>query len=190
MEVAELLPGDGQALARSLILGEGLRCTDPDETAEAIAALVDCIPFYIHQVISRMVDRGEEASADVARAVVQEALVSAHNEWHLKHFRERLDHYYQADKRQIVLRVLDDVAVADEPLLFADLVNRLRSGIPRERADSDFVRIVLDGDDEVLRPLLDLLQRDNYLRRDSATGGYAFRFPLIKRWWRLDRSLA
>jgi hypothetical protein len=29
---------------------------------------------------------------------------------------------------------------------------------------------------------------DHYLSRDSG-GGYRFRFPLIRRWWKLDRGL-
>jgi hypothetical protein len=33
-----------------------------------------------------------------------------------------------------------------------------------------------------------LLEQDHYLTRPSA-GHYTFRFPLIRRWWRFDRSL-
>ncbi len=39
-----------------------------------------------------------------------------------------------------------------------------------------------------LLDLLKLLQRDHYLAR-SPEGHYRFRFPLIRRWWTLDRGL-
>jgi hypothetical protein len=43
-------------------------------------------------------------------------------------------------------------------------------------------------DTEELLKLLKLLQQDHYLERNDK-GNYAFRFPLIRRWWRFDRSL-
>ena len=45
---------------------------------------------------------------------------------------------------------------------------------------------VLDRDD--LLRLLRLMDADHYLSRDT-DGGYRFRFPLIGRWWKLDRGL-
>lgn len=41
--------------------------------------------------------------------------------------------------------------------------------------------------DDLLR-LLRLMDADHYLIRDT-DGGYRFRFPLIRRWWKLDRGL-
>jgi hypothetical protein len=41
--------------------------------------------------------------------------------------------------------------------------------------------------DDLLR-LLRLMDADHYLVRDI-DGGYRFRFPLIRRWWKLDRGL-
>ena len=43
-------------------------------------------------------------------------------------------------------------------------------------------------DREALLSLLKLLVQDHYLSRDS-DGAYQFRFPLIKRWWKINRSL-
>ncbi|XZE17960.1 hypothetical protein SH449x_003241 [Pirellulaceae bacterium SH449] len=39
-----------------------------------------------------------------------------------------------------------------------------------------------------LHHVLGRLSADHYLSRDTK-GGYRFRFPLIRRWWRLDRGL-
>jgi hypothetical protein len=43
-------------------------------------------------------------------------------------------------------------------------------------------------DRERLLRLLSLLERDHYIKR-TEDGRYQFRFPLIRRWWKLNRGL-
>jgi hypothetical protein len=43
-------------------------------------------------------------------------------------------------------------------------------------------------DREHLLRLLSLLERDHYLQR-AGNGQYQFRFPLIRRWWKINRGL-
>lgn len=188
MEVTELSLEYGKELARALIEGEGLDCADPEGTAEAITTAVDHIAFYIHHVVSRMKDKGERASVELAESIVAEALVGAQDEWHLKHYRQRLEPYYDGERLQLVLKVLDELSGAEEPLAFAELAKRLRATIPREPAASGALGALLDGDDEPLRRVLDLLERDHYLRREPGSARHRFRFPLIQRWWKLQRS--
>ena len=75
----------------------------------------------------------------------------------------------------LVLHILDAIAAANEPLA----LNSIRKAVSAQTPSDDT---------EQLRNLLKLLQQDHYLDRD-AEGHYAFRFPLIRRWWRFDRSL-
>jgi len=70
---------------------------------------------------------------------------------------------------------LDVVAAAEAPIA----LEAIRRGVSS--------RMVFD-DRELLLRLLDLLQKDHYFERDT-DGSYAFRFPLVRRWWRFDRSL-
>ncbi|MGM0576619.1 MAG: AAA family ATPase [Myxococcota bacterium] len=186
MEVTELHPDHGSLLAECLIAGEKLRCSDPATTATAISAEVDHIPFYIHHVVAQMRDRGDEANQELCRDIVQRALVDAQDPWHLNHYRVRLSRRYGQDRSPIARWLLDEVAAADAPLSFVDLAKRLRSAMARERVRSNFAREILDGDDEQLRRLVVLLQRDHYLEQEPRTGRYDFRFPLIKRWWHLQ----
>ena len=67
------------------------------------------------------------------------------------------------------------------------LAEHIRATISRDRAHPH-LRSVIDGDEEPLRAVLSLLERDHYLRRDSAAGSFRFRFPLIQRWWRVQRT--
>lgn len=43
-------------------------------------------------------------------------------------------------------------------------------------------------DRDRLLSLLSLMERDHYLKREE-DGFYQFRFPLIRRWWKLNRGL-
>lgn len=188
IEVTPLDRDDGRMLAQALLLGEELQCSEPEETADATAEEVDDIPYYIHQVVARMRAVGNEASAALARSIVRKALVDAQDTWNLAHYRDRLDGRYGPDRLTLVLAVLDAVGAAGEPLAFDDLGHRVRSTVPREKARSDFVRAVIDGDDEKLRKLLTSLERDHYLCRDPDKGHYRFRFSLIQRWWIMKRG--
>jgi hypothetical protein len=47
---------------------------------------------------------------------------------------------------------------------------------------------LVDQNQETVREVLALLQRDHYVGLKIA-GTYAFRFPLIQQYWRLSRGL-
>ena len=130
-----------------------------------------------------MKDLGDQASPDLVSKVIEDALVGAQDSWNMQHYHRRIRTYYVEEKVLVILRVLDVLAGSEEPMGFQDLANRVRSTLPSERADSDFAKAVLRGDDEQLRSLLDPLQRDHYLRREPKTGKWQFRFPLVRRWW-------
>jgi hypothetical protein len=95
--------------------------------------------------------------------------------WHLRHYRERVDIYYEPPVRPVILGLLDVLSTTDAPLPFTDAFNRLKSQIVTE-------------DRETVLEALSSLQSDHYVIRDTQ-GAYHFRYPLIQRWWRINRGL-
>jgi hypothetical protein len=174
----ELLPLEAehaQSLARQLLEGEGIAMNDARAVAATIAAAVDNVPFYIHHVVSRLKRSGGSATIDVANKAVAALLTEAQDPWELRHFRTRINQYYGEARRTAVLTILDFLAVAENPLPISELLNSLKSQLGAV-------------DRESMLQLLTLLQRDHYTARNEE-GAYFFRFPLIKRWWRIDRGL-
>jgi len=186
IEVPPLADDDALYLARELIQGEQLACGDLDAAASTITSAVDNIPFYVHHVVSQMKDRGDAASCELAEAIASAALRDPQDPWHLQHYRERLREYYGQDRLPVVLAVLDSLAVHEAGLALGDLARELGSSLDPE--PSQTARRVVEGDLELLRGLLILLQRDHYVQQET-NNTYVFRFSLLRRWWRLNRSL-
>jgi hypothetical protein len=174
-DVPPLSPEDANELARLLLEGEDIPTTDLPATSWAIASEVDGIAHYIHHVVDQMRRRGIEATVQAAREIVDEALTDPLDRWHMRHYRERMDTYYTAEELPFALSLLDVLAAEDKPLAFADLFNQFRSRQATEDVES-------------IRSVLTLLQRDHYVTQQK-DGRYAFRFPLIRRWWRLHRGV-
>ena len=175
IEVRALAPVDGEELARRLIQGEGLTCRDTPLAAAAIAREADYVPFYIHHIVRCLKVSQRPADPERVAEVIAEQLVDANDPWELGHYRDRIADYYPDDQRQIE-RILDELAEAEEPLTVNDLLGRLQ-------AQTDQL-----GDRNVLLKLLRLMERDHYLTRNP-DAEYGFLFPLVKRWWKLDRGL-
>lgn len=187
VEVPSLSEPDARFLAAELLRGEGLRSEDLDETADCIATEVDCIPYYIHSVVATLKDRGEVVDTGRIKQFVSEALVDPQDQWNLQHYQDRLPDYYGADRVPVVLSLLDQLAAACGPLTFDELLSSLSIHVSIDEGKA--ARRILTGDSELLRQMLMLLQRDHYIQQSSDDGAYTFRFPLIKRWWRLHRNL-
>jgi len=188
VEVPPLEPEDAEDLATKLIEGESLRCEDQGETARSIAHLVDCIPFYIHHVVSTMKGRGDTASPELADEIVAAALVADQDPWNLEHYVKRVEIYYGPDRKPVILAILDELAAEDGTLSVDTLHGRLKA--KRFPESSQTGAQILSGDRETLLGLLTPLKNDHYIMQHPDDGAYAFRFPLIKRWWRASRGLA
>lgn len=175
IEVNPLSETDAIKLASALIEGEMLQCNgSSEETAAAIASQADCFPFYIHHVVRALKVKDLEASPANAKRVVEEQLIDANDPWELQHYRQRIPIYY-GDGAKAVFPLLDELATAKRPCPVSKLFSMLKG--------------VMEFDDrEKLLSLLSLMERDHYLKR-SNEGHYEFRFPLIRRWWKLNRGL-
>ena len=180
-------PADGISLAHSLLDDRAWSADELKACASTLAEAVGHVPFYIHKLVSRL-PRTLAASPTAIGQVLDREITSDNNDWDLDHYRDRLRPYYGQDEK-LALHVLDAVATAGS-LDF--------QGIKR------VVGAQMAVDDEKLRTLLKLLCMDHYLTRsavedqrpgphvwtpDGLATGYRFYLDLIRRWWRLSRSL-
>lgn len=175
VEVPPLTPGDAQELARRLLDGENIQTHNHEGTAQTIAEAVDGIPYLIHHLVDQLVQRGGMVDAVAVDHMVDTCLTDPHDRWHLRHYRERIDIYYSPDERPFALNILDVLSTSSQSVPFDDVFNSLKSRLVTE--DSEMVRYVLM-----------LLQRDHYIVQQTS-GAFSFRFPLIQKSWKLQRSL-
>jgi hypothetical protein len=173
IEVPPLAHEDACELARALIAGESLASESLDETLDAIASAADCIPFYIHHIVRQLKIINSPANPQTVAEAVSAQLLDANDPWSLGHYRDRITTYYPRSET-LVMTVLDALALASGPLRTDDVLRLVSSTIEFDDRDR-------------LLDLLRLLERDHYLKRRN--GGYTWKFPLIARWWRLDRDL-
>ena len=74
----------------------------------------------------------------------------------------------------LALKILDILARADGPVRFEPLFNLIKAEVVTENR-------------EMVMQVLALLKNDHYLEQDLE-GAYRFKFPLIRRWWILNRG--
>jgi hypothetical protein len=165
---------DAIQLSLQLLEGEGLENSTPELTAAAIANEADYFPFYIHHIVKALKIRSLAATPGNVAQVVASQLVDAKDPWELLHYRERIPIYY-GDDQKAVFSLLDELAGGEGLASVNELFEMLKSS-------STF------DDRERLLRLLSLMERDHYLHRDSE-GRFRFSFPLIRRWWKINRGL-
>lgn len=174
LDVPPLTGDDAAELAALLVGGENLTSPDLMTTAASIAQEADCFAFYIHHIVRGLKIAGLDATPENVTKVVASHLVDPNDPWQLIHYRERISTYYPADQASVLL-ILDQLAVQGDPASVSSLFSILKGAGP------------FDDRDRLVR-LLSLMERDHYLKRDE-DGGYSIRFPLIRRWWKLNRGL-
>lgn len=174
IDVPPLTEADAAHLAGLLIVGEGLKSPDQAATVTAIAHEADCFAFYVHHIVRGLKVQGLDATPANVAKVVASHLVDPNDPWQLIHYRERISTYYP-DNQKTVSLLLDQLAVQQGTASVSELLAMLKGA-------SQF------DDRERLVRLLSLMERDHYLKRDE-DGRCQFRFPLIRRWWKLNRGL-
>jgi hypothetical protein len=175
IEVLPLKREDAVVLATKLIKGEELDCPDIAAAATTIADESDSFPFYIHHIVKALKIKGGSATPERIREIVLGQLVDEKDPWELDHYQDRIPIYYGEEDAPVVVAILDELSLREEPAALDTLLAELKN-------------VRQFSDREKLLSLLKLLVQDHYLARDSE-GAYEFRFPLIKRWWKLSRSL-
>ena len=172
-DVPPLSTKDATTLARKLLEGENIVTPDIQGTAVAIADELNNIPFYIHHLIVKLKLRGGSGDAEVIKEIIADSFDDPMNPWKMEHYHERIESYYDDKQRPYAMNLLDILAVANQPLFFDELFNRLKQ--ERETQDK-----------EIARKVLSLLQKDYYIQKGDL--GFQFRYPLIQKYWKSLRG--
>lgn len=177
VEVEPLALADAAELAKRLLIDNGLQVLSSTLYAQ-LAQTVDCIPFYIHHVVSAILKTppraGQLLDLAAVEAVISQCIHSADNPWDLQHYEERTLAYYGAQRGEC-LALLDAVASAGQSMSVADAIKRAKAAYPGV-AQQDWIELTR------------LLERDHYFQRNAA-GEIGFKFTVVKRWWVWQRSL-
>ena len=168
-EVPPLSTKDATTLARKLLEGENIVTPDIQGTAVAIADELNNIPFYIHHLIVKLKLRGGSGDAEVIKEIIADSFDDQMNPWKMEHYHERIESYYDDKQRPYAMNLLDILAVANQPLFFDELFNRLKQEPETQ-------------DKEIARKVLSLLQKDYYIQKGDL--GFQFRYPLIQKYWK------
>lgn len=159
-------------LAECLLLGSGTATTDRPAVAAAIAAAAENVPYYIQHLVASARNSwhasGVAPTPDIVDRLVDEAVDSPYDPWDLRHYRDRLPHYY-GDDAPAIAKLLDVYAHAEGPLEVDVALQRLRSeGSP-----------ITDRD--VLVSAVERLELDHYLVRTGTADRFAS--ALVRRAW-------
>lgn len=165
-------------LARLLLEGESLKADDPEATAESLYQCTGGIAFYIHKLVADMVD-DDKASPQQVEQRVDAVLRDPADPWEMRHFDNRLDAYYGKSEHH-ARAILDMLAAAPGPCGFDALLERLPAAAGALPAI----------DKHELGKLLRKLMLDHYIAEPpDALNHFAFRFVLLRRWWRIERRI-
>lgn len=163
-------------LAECLLLGSGTPTTDQRAVAAAIASAAENIPYYIQHLVAAARKSWHDTDVipypELIDGLVTTAIDNPYDPWDLRHYRDRLRHYYGSDAPAIA-DLLDIYAHATQPLDVDTVLMRLRSeGSPiNDRAQ--------------LVSFIERLMLDHYLIRTGDTDSFAS--PLVQRAWKALR---
>ena len=163
-------------LAECLLLGVRVNPTDAHVIAPAIAAAAENVPYYIQHLVAAAEAVGRQHYSlprpEEVDDLVTAAIEDPTDPWDLRHYRDRLPHYYGPDADAIA-KLLDVYAYAGGPLGIDDTLALLRSeGSP-----------ITDRDQLVA--FVERLELDHYLVRRGEQDQFASK--LIQRAWRTMR---
>lgn len=162
--------GDAEVLARCLLRGADLPQHDEVQTARAIAASVEGVPYYMHKIVEAAERRSRSSTLDAAAidAIVTTAITTSDDPWDLRHYRDRIPVYY-GDQAPLARAVLDALA-SGVAIDLDSTVNLVRLDRDVEAASRDEVRDVLER-----------LEDDHYLVRDGDRRSFAY--SIVRRAW-------
>jgi hypothetical protein len=178
MQIVEVCPldePDGMSLAAQLIEGEGIELPASAALARAVSEAAGHIPYYIHWLVAHMSGSKLPISVASVQKHLDSLVCNPNDPAHFRYYRERLDVYYAPEEKGIALAALDALAIFDQPQVFGDLLNLVRHKFPEATSES-------------VRDTLSLLAKDHYISRPDDARGYGFRYPIVRQWWKSERS--
>jgi hypothetical protein len=175
VEVLPLEQSDAENLAKNLLNGEGIQCSEIAAVAKAISTESNYVPFFIHHLVEELAAGHLRGTPELIIKIADDRLHDPQDVWHLRHFVDRVEQYYPAGDVKLARAILDVLAGEPAGLSFDDLFSRVKTHVTTEDADA-------------VRDMLTLLQRDHYLVH-KANGRFVFRLPLVRKAWRIHRAL-
>ncbi len=186
VEIPPLENHDALELAKRLLDAERIRFEE-DFTAvvQCLVTETSCVPFYMERIASQLGLLGRPIAVADVQNVVLKQLTNDHDPWEMEHFRTRLETYYQRavqdvngktiSEDAIARRILDHFAIVDTPQSIDEVWAMIRN---------QFALM----DRNLIVQMLKHLAQDHYLISDTDKR-YSFRFPLVKRWWKIAQGL-
>ncbi|WP_237569795.1 ATP-binding protein [Mycolicibacterium lacusdiani] len=163
-------------LAECLLMGSGTPTTDRHAVAAAIASAAENVPYYIQHLVAAArksaQSTGAAAAPELIGRLVDDAVDDPYDPWDLRHYRDRLTHYY-GDDAPAIAKLLDVYAHADGPLTVDTVLARLRS-------EGSTI-----ADRDALVGFIERLVLDHYLIRTADAD--RFSSALIQRAWKAMR---
>ncbi len=187
VEIGPLELDDAVELAEKLFRLEEVDCGEADvrQLANRVVTLTDRVPFYLERIIARLAESEEPATLESVDALVSKFLTDDFDLWEMEHFRERLSIYYRGEitgadgtpirQAAVAGAILDFLATAETAQSIDEVFAAVKARLPLP-------------DREVVVHLLRWLTQDHYLISDTQKR-YAYRFPLIRKWWVLAQGL-
>lgn len=166
---------DAAYLAQCLMLGARVTPADDAAVAARIALAAEDIPYYVQQIVFALSKRRGAILPEHVTDIVDRALTDPSDPWNLRHYRQRLQHYYGPDDTDAVETILDRFAAAPGPLTVDEIAaDPAVAGLDPRPSRSRIVRWI------------EKLEQDHYLDRvDIARSRW--RSELIRRAWLASR---
>ncbi len=163
-------------LAECLLFGGGVNAETAHLLAPAVAEAGENVPYYIQHLVAASLARPRGGHRIPLPAEIPDLVTAAIEDptdpWDLRHYRDRLTHYY-GDDATVIAKLLDIYAHAPTPLGVDAVFARVRStGVPI-------------GDRDDLVAFIERLELDHYLVRTGEQDRFAS--TLVQRAWRAIR---
>ncbi|MDO9318316.1 MAG: hypothetical protein Q7V56_08965 [Gammaproteobacteria bacterium] len=186
IEIHPLEEVDAIKLALQLLNAEQVKfADDAQEIAKRLIDHTSNVPFYMERITSQLAMLGRPITLQDVDITFQDQLTNDYDPWEMEHFRGRLETYYRGtvidvnnrsiSENEIARCILDHFAVTDDSQTIEQVWLIVRSQFALT-------------DRQLIVQMLKFLGQDHYLICD-AQKRYTFRFPLIKRWWRIAQGL-
>ena len=163
-------------LAECLLFGGGLDAETAHELAPAVAESAENVPYYIQHLVaaSLTMQRGGRGIPTPAQVpdLVTAAIEDPTDPWDLRHYRDRLVHYYGEDA-PVIAKLLDIYAYASAPL-----------DIDAAFAQARSTGLAISDRDQLVS-FVERLELDHYLIRNADRDRFAS--ALVQRAWRTIR---
>jgi len=176
VEVGPLSEADATELARRLLSGMEIPCTNAELLAKHLADITDGMPYYIQNLVSELADYGETCDLNIADRLLTVRLTDLSDPWDFGYYKSRIGTHYPDSVQAVAMAFLNQLAVAETSQTLDDLLDGL-----------DPNKVV--ADDDAIERTLDLLGKDRYIAQGE-DGAYRFRYPLIARAWRYRSPLS